>query len=224
MKYYAVVSGVKPGIYTDWTTAEKMVKGFPGAIFKSFHTRREAERFMEQCNCNPIATETLSSSPPQTIPLIDKTIIYTDGSATNNSCGFGVVIITSNGDKITAHGKVPEILTINSKTNNVAELYAIYVALSLVKGDVILYSDSQYAISCLTSYIHDWMQNGWNGVANRNLIEGTYAKMQGRNVILRHVLAHSGFELNEEADKLAVQGRESSENLIILKNGNRIEI
>lgn len=220
MKYYAIVSGFKPGIYTDWPTAEKMVKGFPGAIFKSFHTRTEAETFMKQSTA---ITSTIKAGViPHMLPLIDKTIIYTDGSAGNNSCGFGVVIITSNGDKLTAYGKVPETVSINGRTNNVAELYAIYVALSLVKGDIVLYSDSQYAISALTSYIHDWAQNGWNGISNRNIVEGTYALMKDRNVTFHHVDAHSGIELNEEADKLAKQGRNGVSDLIAFKNGQQI--
>ncbi|CAH6418162.1 Ribonuclease H [uncultured virus] len=213
-KYYAVVSGRKPGIYTDWPTAESMVKGFPGAIFKSFHNKTEAEVFMSKSTAN---TSGGSVTSPQTLPLIDKTIIYTDGSFVENtsgrSCGFGVVVISSKGDKITAHGRVPL-----PPTNNVAELYAIYVGLSLVKGNAVLYSDSRYAISCLTSYIHDWQNTGWSGVANRELIEATYQLMQGREVMMEHVPAHSGIKYNEDADKLANMGRMGSDNLVIIKN------
>lgn len=215
IKYYAVVSGRSPGIYNDWATAESMVKGFPGAIFKSFRTKTEAENFMKRSTAvtTPSGMKTIN---PQTLPLLDKTIVYTDGSFSNGLCGFGVVIIANNGDKITAHGRVPL-----DPTNNVAELYAIYVALSLVSNNVIIYSDSRYAIGCFTSYIHDWIENGWSGVANRNLIESTYALMKNRDVTFQHVPAHSGIELNEEADKLADRGRLSGEQLVLIKNGTR---
>lgn len=213
IKYYAIVSGRKPGIYTDWPTAESMVKGFPGAIFKSFRTRNEAEDFMRKTTAI-VKVDGQTALAPHTLPLIDKTIIYTDGSFVKDACGFGVVIITSNGDKITAHGRVPL-----NPTNNVGELYAIYVALSLIRGDVIIYSDSRYSIDCLTTYIHDWIQNGWNGVANRNLIESTYALIGNRNVAFQYVQAHVGITLNEEADKLANKGRLGVDNLIIIKNG-----
>jgi ribonuclease HI len=215
-KYYAVVCGREPGIYTDWPTTEKMVKGFPGAIFKSFRTRAEADAFMKQSTaCTTEATTTT----PHVLPLIDRTIIYTDGSFRDRKCGFGIVIIPSTGEKIIAYGHVPEQLGL---TNNVAELYAIYVALSLVNGAAIVYSDSQYSISALTTYIHDWIKNGWPGVANRHLIEETYEKMKGRDITLQHVPAHSGVELNEEVDRLADQGRLQTEGLIVLKNGVRI--
>lgn len=216
-KYYAVVCGVTPGIYTDWPTTQRMVKGYPGAIFKSFPTRAQAQAFIERSTAINKPVE-----EPHMLPLADKTIIYTDGSFTNSECGFGVVIITSSGDKLTAYGKVPVTVTNDNPTNNIAELYAIYVALSLVKGDIILYSDSNYAISCLTSYIHDWQVSGWKGVANRNLIEGTYRLMTGRNVTFQHVDAHSDIELNEEADQLANKGREQEEELVVIKNDARI--
>ena len=217
-KYYAIVAGVKPGVYTDWATAERMVKGYPGALFKSFRSRGEAEAFLAKSTA---VTNTVRTTP-HTLPLIDKTIIYTDGSFAQGLCGFGIVIITSNGDKLVAYGRVPETVQTNGPTNNVAELYAIYVALSLVKGDVILYSDSQYSINSLTTHIHDYIQKGWSGIANRNLIEGAYGQMTGRTVTLQYVPGHSKIELNEEADRLAEQGRAGNEPLVVVKNGQRV--
>ncbi len=45
-RYYAVRVGVYPGIYSTWGECERMVRGFKGAVHKSFRTRSEAERFM----------------------------------------------------------------------------------------------------------------------------------------------------------------------------------
>jgi ribonuclease HI len=210
-KYYAVVSGRVPGIYTDWASTENQVRAFPGAIYKGFNNRGDAEAFIAG------STSSKQNEPIHTLPLLDKTIIYTDGSFAGGACGYGIVMLKSNGDKYTAYGKPPL-----PPSNNVGELYAIYVALSLVTGDVILYSDSRYSIDCLTTRIHDWMRTGWTGVANRNIIEGAFAKMQGRNVILQYVPAHTGLEFNEEADRLANLGRMTNEGLVLMKNGERI--
>lgn len=46
MKYYAVAKGRKTGIYTTWGECETQVKGFSGAVYKSFATETEAKRFM----------------------------------------------------------------------------------------------------------------------------------------------------------------------------------
>lgn len=44
-KFYAVQSGRVPGVYLTWEECKKQVDGFSGAVFKSFPTREEAERF-----------------------------------------------------------------------------------------------------------------------------------------------------------------------------------
>ena len=44
-KYYAVKVGKKPGIYKTWDECKEQVNKFPGAIYKSFKTLEEAEKF-----------------------------------------------------------------------------------------------------------------------------------------------------------------------------------
>lgn len=46
-KFYAVKKGKVPGIYTSWDACKSMVHGFPGAVYKGFATRAEAEQFLE---------------------------------------------------------------------------------------------------------------------------------------------------------------------------------
>lgn len=42
-KYYVVWKGRKRGIFTSWPECESQVKGFVGARYKAFETRKEAE-------------------------------------------------------------------------------------------------------------------------------------------------------------------------------------
>lgn len=44
-KYYAVKIGKEPGIYNTWDECKEQVNKFPGAIYKSFKTLEEAEKF-----------------------------------------------------------------------------------------------------------------------------------------------------------------------------------
>lgn len=133
--------------------------------------------------------------------------------------GFGVVIRTSDKAEINAYG----CASLEKKSNQVAELYAIYVALSLIPGDILLYTDSMYAVTCLTAYIHDWVKNGWKNVSNLELMQGIYGLIKkdsngnNRDVEILHVPAHSGYELNEKADRLAEKGRTQKEALIMEK-------
>ena len=45
-KYYAVKVGRKPGIYTDWESCNKQIKGFPNQDCERFDTREEAEKYL----------------------------------------------------------------------------------------------------------------------------------------------------------------------------------
>lgn len=73
-------------------------------------------------------------------------------------------------------------------TNQRAEIRAIQLALEValkkrsglenpaVDMDVHIFSDSKYAVNCMTTWIYKWANNGWlnqqgNQVANRDLIE-----------------------------------------------------
>ena len=47
MKYYAVKKGRNPGIYTSWDLCLKEVKGYKGAIYKSFKKKEDALDFLE---------------------------------------------------------------------------------------------------------------------------------------------------------------------------------
>ena len=44
-KYYAVKKGKVPGIYLNWNDCKAMVDGYPGAVYKSFKTIEEAEKY-----------------------------------------------------------------------------------------------------------------------------------------------------------------------------------
>ncbi len=54
MKYFAVKSGRETGIYPSWEEAEKQVKGYPGAKYKSFKTLRDAENLMGGGICSGV--------------------------------------------------------------------------------------------------------------------------------------------------------------------------
>ena len=45
-KYYAVRVGRRPGVYTDWPTAQAQIKGWKGPKHRRFDTRAEAEEYV----------------------------------------------------------------------------------------------------------------------------------------------------------------------------------
>ena len=46
-KYYAVRVGFKPGLYIEWSEAEKQVTGYNGAEYCSFKLKREADKYLK---------------------------------------------------------------------------------------------------------------------------------------------------------------------------------
>lgn len=45
-KYYAVREGKKIGIFTTWNETQKYVLGYPNAVYKSFTSLVDAEKFL----------------------------------------------------------------------------------------------------------------------------------------------------------------------------------
>jgi len=152
-KFYVVWKGRKTGIFGTWDEASAQVNGFPGAEYKAFGTRAEAEAAFEQgrlvqtprtdYGATPSARWTqmrLLGIEPPLVPSY-----CADASSIGNP---GVMeyraVKTENGELLFARGPFPE------GTNNIGEFLGIVETLELLKkaGDTLpVYSDSRNAIA-----------------------------------------------------------------------------
>ena len=139
-KFYAVVKGRIPGIYSEWTGpggAQAQIIRFPGAIFKSFATCEEAGEFMKKAHysakpaslkakANGLGRELSGNSQKES-----GIVIYTDGGCLDNPGpgGYGVVII--DGEK-----RIELSGGFRLTTNNRMELMACIVALQKLVSSV----------------------------------------------------------------------------------------
>lgn len=142
-------------------------------------------------------------------------LIYTDGSCVPvpGHGGWGMVIVDKERDEIIGEfsGRIEEYPT----TNNVAELFAIYIAIyNYGHLDIKIFSDSQYAINAVTKWGVNWEKNGWRtstggSVKNVELIRAIreLIKHYGNKIKFEHVRGHRGNKYNELADRLANRGR-----------------
>ena len=213
MKFYAVKKGQKTGIFNTWDEASPLVIGYPGAIYKSFATQKEAQEFLTQWetpNTVALTPNTVALTPinHETITVPCKCVTYTDGSYSRGVGGYGCVFIWESGETTKLFGRVP----INFCSNQKAELYAIKIAVSNMPDGGIIKTDSQYAIGSLTSWIIAWQRNGWKtsggkSVENRELIEEISNLIEGKSITFEHVKGHNGNINNELADVLANRGR-----------------
>lgn len=96
-------------------------------------------------------------------------------------------------------------------TNNKAELTAVLDLLQQTAhrdDDLLVYCDSTYVISSITTWMPGWKRRGWRKrdgkpVLNVEIMQALDRAMVGRRVRFAWVKGHSGHELNEAADRLA---------------------
>ncbi|KAK1245522.1 hypothetical protein MKX08_005151 [Trichoderma sp. CBMAI-0020] len=147
--------------------------------------------------------------------------IYTDGGCRGNGRPWAIgaaaaAFKSRNGTYVDAWTR--SLPSYPAPTNQRAELAAIILALeqALEKYQgldtdpylhVTIYSDSRYAVNCMTIWIHKWLQNGWTNAAgyevvNRDLIEEAFdlGDRLGREGDLKYVWIPR--EKNEYADQL----------------------
>ncbi len=220
-KYYAVAVGRQPGIYTQWfgdDGAQSQVIGFQGARYKGFSTREEALGFIrdqrsgESMNVTPSPKKNIRSmAMPIEKPdddLIDRVMIYTDGSSLGNPGpgGYGVVMSSSGEQRELSGG-------FRQTTNNRMELLACIAGLEQLEtpSAVVLYSDSRYVVDGITKgWAKKWQRNAWrksNGAKalNIDLWERLLLLCARHDVRWVWVKGHAGNPGNERCDQLATQ-------------------
>lgn len=220
-KFYVVWSGRQTGVFTDWATARQAVENYPGARFKSFTTRTEAEDAFARGS--DLSTPSETSGKKAIRPAGERRAahsahrfdvsIYCDGACEPNpgNAGSGIVVYRS--------GKLAELwygLYHPLGTNNTAELNALYHALRMAEAEieaghsVEVCSDSAYALNCIRSWAPGWEKKGWTRaggeIKNLKVIQDGYEiyRRIKKTLTLTHVAGHVGTEGNELADRMAM--------------------
>jgi len=219
-KFYAVAVGRECGIFTDWATAEKQVKGYPAARFKSFPSEKQAEEWL----ANPVYASKKRSvekkDKPEDLYRAEpgEIIIFTDGGALNNPGpgGYGVVIVVDDTIRELSGG-------FRLTTNNRMEMMAAIVALTEVQGcdkSIKLFSDSSYLVNGISKgWVQRWQKNGWKKsdgmeVLNIDLWIQLIELKINLDVTFCWVKGHAGNEGNERCDRLAVAAAKQSPQVV----------
>lgn len=216
-KYYVIVKGKKPGIYNSWDEAKQQVNGFKGAIYKSFASHEEAQKYFSTSSEN-LNDEMFSDGDVELqVKQDNENGIYTffvDGSFNKyfQKIGFGVVCVFN--DIIHEHSETLdqiEIKRFSDSLNIVGEvfgsLYAIKYAIANNYKKIKIYFDYEG--------IEKWATKMWTArseIATYYLSE--FEKLSENNDIqikFQKVRAHVNIKYNEIADKLA-------KNAVCIKN------
>ncbi len=235
IKFYAVVQGRKQGIYTEWFGAhgaEAQVRGYAGAVYKSFTTRVEAEVWFDKLGAGNSAAhhsmpfhsgdekitqekesrrprQSIRESPgPRAAVSGKRSAIYTDGGCSSNPGpgGYGVVLLVDGQRRELSGGFA-------HTTNNRMELTACIKGLEALDGTcpVTVHSDSQYVVNGITKgWARRWKRNNWMRNAdepaeNSDLWARLLDLCEQHDVELQWVRGHNGNRENERCDRLAVE-------------------
>ena len=157
-KYYVVLKGVTPAIYSSWEECQAQIAGVQ-ALYKSFNSLEEAERAYASPAHEYIGRDTKSDAAPEAAQrYIIKNALAVDAACSGNPGMMeyrGVYIGT--GEEIFHFGPM-------YGTNNIGEFLAIVHGLALLKQkniDLPIYSDSRNALlwvkqkSCKTKLPRD---------------------------------------------------------------------
>ena len=194
-KFYVVRVGRVPGIYETWSECERMVKGYKGAVYRSFLTLAEAKKFMGD---NLKADDNIDDNTAD-----DMTYAFVDGSynSVTKVYGYGGFLIY-NGEKhiIQGSGNDEEMAAMRNVAGEVlGSMAAVELAVKLGIPKLDIYYDYMGIEMWATGR---WKRNKKGTIAYYNYMQEIKDKIDIRFV---KVKGHSGIAGHEEADALAKQ-------------------
>lgn len=149
-KYYVVWQGNKPGVYDNWTDCQLQIKGYPGARYKAFDSREEAEAALRGSYDEHISPGSPGKAKPK--PAVSgearKDIIW-DSISVDAACSGNPGEMEYQGVDTRTKAQVFH-KKFSLGTNNIGEFLAIVHALALFKQqgkDTPIYTDSKTAMS-----------------------------------------------------------------------------
>ena len=143
-------------------------------------------------------------------------VVHTDGSCLHNPGpgGWGAIVRFWDGDTLIERVELSDADL--ATTNNKMELSAAIVALQHIRRlphfhpstPITIISDSQYVVNGATTWLPNWVRNGWRSsgkkpVKNQHLWKAFEFATAGLSVAFEWVKGHSGNAENEAADALA---------------------
>lgn len=194
-KYYAVKQGKRTGIYTTWDECKQNVHGYPGAEYKSFTSKAEAENYL---------TDTKETGDPQKDSAIEdeaEVVAYVDGSFNQESSEFSYgTVIFYQGEQIHFSEKVsePDLVSMRNVAGEIKGSERA-MAFAVEKGAKSLTIHHDY------EGIAKWCTGEWQAKKPGTITYKKYFDSIKNDVDIKFVKvkSHSGDEFNDLADKLA---------------------
>ena len=149
-KFYVVWQGVEPGVYGSWTECQQQIKGYPGARYKAFKTREEAEMAFGQSYDDFIEDVKKGEQKPSALALEKyRDDIIWDSIAVDAACSGNPGVMEYQGVD-TKTGMRLFHQKFDKGTNNIGEFLALVHGLAQLKREnrnIPIYTDSKIAMN-----------------------------------------------------------------------------
>ncbi len=191
--FYVVKVGRECGIYNSWEDTQQQISGFPGAIFKGFVTRKEAEDYLKEDQ------KTANGDRPAKGELY----AYVDGSydAATGRYAYGIVLLNETEEyHLNGVGENPEAASMRNVAGELSgAMRAMKYALEHGFSKLVIFHDYEG--------IAKWANDEWKTNQDCTQKYKLYCLgVQGKlNLSFQKVAAHTGNYYNELADELAKQ-------------------
>ncbi len=213
-KVYAVRKGKKTGIFETWEECKASVDGYPGAEYKGFPNRAEAEAYcFGKSLFETVAPlqESMSENLPEKkqefhaeVLHEDELIAYVDGSYEHSlqKYAFGCVFLVPGGTIYVENGSGsnPESAKLRNVTGEMlGSMFAVRFAIKNGFRKIELRYDYEG--------VEKWVTGAWKSKTELTQKYAQSMRMWGTQIQIKFtkVLAHSNVYFNEMADKLAKQ-------------------
>lgn len=200
-KYYAVLKGLKTGIFETWDECKESVDGYPGAQYKSFKTLAEAQGYLGG-EAVAVTTKAEKSAGPTDESRPDALVAYVDGSYEHSvqTYGFGCVFILPDGSIYTENGagQNPESAALRNVTGEMlGAMFAVQFALKNGFSKIEIRYDYEG--------IEKWVTGAWKSKTDLTKKYSERMRQWAQVVAIEFtkVPAHVGVFFNEMADELA---------------------
>jgi ribonuclease HI len=133
--------------------------------------------------------------------------IFTDGGCSGNPGPGGWAFVAVQEDKALEEKAGAAEITTNNQMELTAVIEGLRWAISQGKKNLEVHTDSQYVKNGITSWIHNWIKNGWKTAAKKPVKNQEYwirlhELNQQLQVDWRWVKGHAGHKWNERCDQL----------------------
>src|SRR5262245_26934357 len=146
-KFYVVWKGHQPGVYDSWPACQRQVAGYPGAEYKSFARRDDAEKAFAESYAQHRgqSTRTFRKTPAE----LSELGVVLDSVSVDAACSGNPGELEFQGVETATRKEVFREGPFDEGTINIGEFLAIVRALELLHNEgrtSPIYSDSQVAL------------------------------------------------------------------------------